>query len=354
MIREQTSKRKQINYCLLFVLCYLFIVLFSCEMPRSGLSESAHYDPDLNAWRTASWSPFTVNDSITDFTFANGLYIAVSSTGVIAWSDNGDIWHRAKINSNPNITVKGFNAVCFGNKMFAAAGDGGIFAWSPDGKEWDSGQMPGFDTNENINGIAYGANTFAAVGDNAKVCTSSNGYQWSGGKNASFYDIRLNDVAFDSVSGRFYAVGDFGNRGWTTTPSGAWNHKAPENPVGTSHITKVTIGRYGSGTGIGIVYDRKPAIATNADFSGFDADVDTFLFNGNAVNGIAWGGDFFVSAGTSAMIGYWPSGEPSRDVERYWRALTFPEFSRWEITALKACNGRFFAGSIGGKIGYSK
>jgi hypothetical protein len=40
--------------------------------------------------------------------------------------------------------------------------------------------------------------------------------------------------------------------------------------------------------------------------------------------------------------------------ERYWRASTFPEFFYWEISVIKACNGRFFAGNVGGKIAYSK
>jgi len=333
-----------------------------------------------------------VNDTITDFSYGGSRYAAVSSTGVIAWSDNGDVWNRAQrivtcnicgeiitirldavnytctnlycenneenedFNKPVTITeVFGFNAVCYGKNIFVAVGNNGVFARSKDGKKWEAAPMPGFAGNpgKNINGIAWGNGYFIAVGNDAAISYSSGGDKWDVILNAGFSN-NLNDITFDNEGGRFYVVGDGGVRGWSTTPSGPWNRGGPEHPFWSNNITKVTAGRYGSGTGIGIVYDRKTAIATHKDFTNFDADVDTFLFNGNAINGIAWGGGYFVSGGTSAMIGYWPSSEPSRDIERYWRALTFPEFRFWEISALKACNGRFFAGNAGGKIGYSK
>ena len=362
-------------------------------MPKSGLPSSSHYDPDLDGWRAASWSPFTVSDTVTDFSFGGGRYVAVSSTGIIAWSDNGDIWHRAQRIVTCNkcdeiltirldavnytctnyycenneehedyvkpvaiIEIFSFNAVCYGKNLFVAAGNNGVFAWSKDGKKWEAASMPGFvnsiSANENINGIAWGGGYFVAVGTNAAMSYSSSGDKWN--VISTVFSNNLNDIVFDVKSGRFFVVGDNGSRGWSANPVGEWKSKSPEHPFWSENITKVTVGRYGAGIGIGIVYNRKTAIATHEDFDHFDADVDAFLFNDNAINGIAWGGGYFVSAGTSAMIGYWPSGEPSREIERYWRALTFPEFRFWEISALKACNGRFFAGNVGGKIGYSK
>ena len=364
-------------------------------MPHSDTASSTPYDPALDGWRAASWSPFTVNDSITDFSYGGGRYVAVSATGVIAWSENGDVWHRAQRivicnRCEEEITVRlealeytcpnlycennannddfirpvvitevfSFNAVCFGNGRFVAAGGNGVFAWSNNGKKWQVESMPGFVKpgsvdNENINGIAWGNGYFVAVGTNAAISFSSGGDRWNVSSTANFSN-NLNDITFDSSGGRFYVVGDEGTRGWSVSPeTGVWN-RGTDNPVGNANITKVTIGHYGSGIGIGIVYDRKAAVATHVDFINFDTDVNSFLFNGNAINGIAWGGGYFVAGGTSAMIGYWPSAEPSREIERYWRALTFPEFRFWEITALKALNGQFFAGNIGGKIGYSK
>ena len=347
-------KRSMKYFCsLLIIHCSLFI---SCEMPKSDLP-APQYDPDLNGWKTASWSPFAVADTINGFAYGkcrngNGCYIAISSTGIIAWSDDGDIWNKAQI--VPDSAMISCNAVCYGNGMFIAAGDGGIFAWSENGKNWTAAGMGGFGADA-IRGLAYGNKVFTAVGDNGNISCSDNGKDWASSGAAAFSGIRLNDIAFDESSSRFYVVGNGGNRGWFDNPRfGPWKHRGPEQPIGSADITKVAAGRYGEGPGIGIVYDSKAAIATNAEFSNFDADLETFLFAGNAIRGIAWGGGNFVTAGTSAMIGYWPSAEPSRNSERYWRVLPFDEFRRWEISALEACNGRFFVGNVGGKIGYSK
>ena len=353
--RKEKKGREYIACYLLFFLCSLFTVLCACDVPQSNLPEQHKYDPDLDGWKAASWSPFTVADYITDITYGGGLYIAVSATGIIAWSQDGDIWHKFRITSDSTAQEFHFNTVCYGDGVYIAAGNDGIFAYSDNGKDWTGSQLIPFGANE-ICSVAYGDGYFVAVGDNSYISCSSDGKLWFGGRNASLpANIKLNDVAFDSENNRFYLVGNGGHRAWTDNPKSlVWNHKGPEHPVNNANITRVTIGKYGDNTGIGIVYDRKTAIATNIDFVHFDADVETFLFNGNAINGIAWGGGFFVAGGTSAMIGYWPSDEPSRNSERYWRALTIQELRLWEISVLKACNGRFFAGNAGGKIIYSK
>jgi hypothetical protein len=117
------------------------------------------------------------------------------------------------------------------------------------------------------------------------------------------------------------------------------------------------VGRYGSGIGIGIVFDEwdgKRTLIAKKNFDDFDADLHNDLFFNNNINGIAYGGNCFVTAGSGAMIGWWPSDEPSNNSQRHWRALSFTEFRWWEITAVAAMKDRFYVGGIGGKIGYSK
>jgi len=349
-----------------FVVCWLLV---ACPMPESDDPGRQPYDPDLNGWRTASWTPFTLADTVTGFAYGRVCdidhYVAVSSGGVIAWSNNGDVWNRA--GTDPNPFDAPFYAVAWGGDRFVAAADSGKIALTTDGINWIAGSIPSFGT-EPVMGITWGKGMFVAVGGNANIAYSSDGIDWTNCRDAGFGSSRLNDIAFDSINGRFYIVGNDGKRGWNDDPSESTNWNFLELPTmgtppfGRNHIRKVTVGRYGSGTGIGIVYNewggRRIAIATNANFGDFDADLDNFLFQNNDINGIAWGGGRaggnFIAAGTSAMIGFWPSAEPSRQGERFWRALTFEEFGYWEITALAACNGRFFIGNIGGKIGYSK
>ena len=369
MINKHIRNYSYNSLILFLILAAALCFAVSCALPESGQEQRQSYDPNLGGWRTASWSPFTVEDTVNAFAFGNDRYVAVSGTGVIGWSADGDIWHRANI--NPDFKA-GLNGVAYGDGMFVAVGNGGIFAWSENGEDWTGSEavMSGFGT-EDICGITWGAGYFVVVGDNSNISVSANGINWKGCRDQNFNGVRLNDIAFDSENGNFYVVGNGGRRGWTdagslanwfragnpATDNYGWNPRGgPQDPpfYNSDDLTSVAAGRYRDGPGIGVVSGSRIAIATLADFSGFDADLEAFLLNNNQMNRIAWGGGYFVVAGTSAMIGHWHSADPSNNGARVWMAYSFSDFKKWEISALEACNGRFFIGNVGGKIGYSK
>jgi len=364
-----------------FAICIVslvFCLIFCACTPTSGddfrFSENRFpFDPDLYSWKTASWTPFTVADSITGLTYGTpgdkDCYVAVSRSGVIGWSNNGDIWHKAikeipvedpPVNPAdvPDPFNVSFNNVAWGGGIFVAVADGGKTAVSHDGISWTAGEIAGFGS-ENITGITYGKGMFVAVGGNANISHSTDGLSWTFCKDDAFGGSKLNDIAFDGERERFFIVGDEGKRGWSDDPtSGNWNYRGTEAPFHTNHIRKVTVGQRGNGIGIGIVFDewggKRIAIATTHDFGGFDSDLHTDLFGNNTINGIAFGGNCFVAAGAAAIIGWWPSNEPDNNSQRYWRALNFTEFQWWEISAVAALKDRFYVGGVGGKIGYSK
>lgn len=360
-------------------LVFLVLVFSACTVPEGEGSVRIPFDPDLYGWKTASWMPFTVSDTISGFAYGkiNGTdrYVAVSYTGIIAWSNDGDIWHRATVTvlkdgePAPVPFSASLNAVAFGDGIFVAVGNGGKAARSTDGIEWTAVDkdyedgISGFGT-ENIRGIAWGKGNFIAVGGNSNISCSPDGITWTGCRDADFWGFQLNDIAFDSANGRFYIVGDEGTHGWADVPwaDKKWNIRQLPNgdtpPFGRNSIRKVTVGAYGNGIGIGIVYDewggRRMDIAAHRDFYDFWGDLDNGYFGDNTINGIAWGGGSFVAAGSGAMIGWWPSDKPTVMAQRYWRAGSFTEFQWWEISALAALKDRFFVGNVGGRIGFSK
>jgi hypothetical protein len=374
---------------ILFILCCL--IFSACPPPEGTLSPEetrVPFDPDLYGWKTASWTPFTVADSITGFAYGTpggrDRYVAVASTGVIGWSNDGDIWHRAVKKPDPDDVVTSdpfsgtsFNAAVWGSGpaggIFVAVANDGKVALSEDGISWTAvgynDGIAGFGS-EHIKGIAYGNGIFVAVGGNANISYSSDGKIWTGCRDSAFGSSQLNDIAFDNEGGRFYIVGDDGKRGWAEPGSNSWHciepaaypssPPYPDNytPSYTNNIRKVAVGHYGDRIGIGIVFDewggKRTAISTNVDFGGIDGDLHSDLFFDNSINGIAYGGGNFVAAGSAAMIGWWPVAEPGNNSQRYWRALSFTEFQWWEISALAAMKNRFYAGGVGGKIGYSK
>ncbi|MDR1788656.1 MAG: hypothetical protein LBR16_09475, partial [Treponema sp.] len=216
-------------------------------------------------------------------------YVAVSAQGVIAWSADGDIWHKGVRKGRRHIIYKTFeggdwvykdcyeteadsdnpfpkgtydshnpfpqgtvfNAVAFGGGVFVAVGNNGRFALSTDGIEWDgtfpldgqtitmgdsilsnpqgSNTISGF--TGDIRGIAYGNGVFVAVGgsDSAAsvaICAAP-GYTSAAWsvKTPSGWSSRINDIDFKADT--FYIVGDGGQTGWATSPdSSDWHHYA--------------------------------------------------------------------------------------------------------------------------------
>jgi hypothetical protein len=379
---------------LVFTVWAAFCILSSCDLPasdtafllHSSSNSSASYDPDLGAWSTASWTPFTVADSITGFAWGSGgagkIYVAVSSTGVIGYSRDGDIWEAAgpapsrPLGPAPYDPLGSsrihFNAVAYGGGMFVAVGNAGKIAYSSDGIGWTagpSGGINGFGTT-NIYGIAYGApgavgkSVFVAVGENANIAYSTNGATWSGGTVGAFSNVQLNDVCFGD--GNFYIVGNGGHTGKSSNPAAeSWTHYLYNSgtAINTGSINKIAFGSYGNDPGVAVVYNdglgtsRKIAVIKATDFAlsnTWDANLDSGYFGDNTIRGIAYGGGYFVAVGTGSMIGFWPGADKDNDYNRYWRVLSFHQFRYWEITALAALNGRFYVGNIGGKVGYSR
>jgi hypothetical protein len=390
--------KKTIAVCLFFTV--LFPALLSCKQPQGGTGETGN--PDIFSWRTASWSPFTSADSVKGFAWGGGLYVAAGLHGIIAYSHDGDIWERARKAPDPDsgesppaepFKLAGggsanFNAVAFGGGVFIAVADGGHLAYSRDGVSWTGiHEAAGFGS-EDIKGIAYGEapggpGCFVAVGNgansgaNISAALSSNPESWAGGSVAGF--SALKDAAFGN--GTFYVAGDEGWMGWASAPSPNPAPPAPANtwdwhprqwtfsaPAGSfrPYVKKIAFGEYGQGTpGLGLAFNawggKRLAICAadrfeSGDSAAWDSDIDAGFF-GQEVNGIVWSprdSGTWLAAGTSAMIGYWPSADPGDEAERYWRTLSFAEFRWWEITSLALLNGRYFAGGIGGKIGYNK
>jgi hypothetical protein len=365
-------------------------------------TEQHSFDPDLEGWTMASWTPFTVKDTISGFAYAEidgkDVFVAVSSGGVIAYSNDGTIWEHAlekkqivEPGTPPKITetigpldesFTNYHAVAVSDDgVFIAVGNGGRILYSSDGVIWTRGPSAGIAGfgSENIYGIAYGkigtAGYFVAVGANTNIsCSSDKGLTWAGGSAAADFNndttIQFNDICYGN--GVFYVVGDSGWTGYSNNPAGTWNNYLynvrdyslsekddPGYPFFGNTIRRVVFGKYGSGTGIGVSFDewggRRMAVILTSDFARnqhWDADLDAGYFGNNGIYGIAYANNYFVAGGDAAMLGYWPSAQYETD--RYWRVLSLLEFNYWRISVIAACKDRFFAGGDGGKIAYSK
>ena len=289
------------------IIISLILCFTSCPNPESDKSQS-EYNPILSGWKPASMSPFSVNESISDFAYGkvkgNDCYVAISTGGTIAWSDNGDVWQRSVrmvtcesvregkhcgeifliglqdasytctvpkpkldddgdyifddngipilYNEYLTVTPPGvFNAVTFGDGKFVAAGNGGFFARSENGRDWI---VENKDEDIVTRGLAFGNGVFVAVGsigNKGVIRYSLDSINWIKGPPDFNPDnpgnpgdvCRLNDVAYDIDSNNFYIVGNYARWGYASYSSlSGLQWEQIESNVVSTEMRRLTVG----------------------------------------------------------------------------------------------------------------
>ena len=157
--------------------------------------------------------------TLYDITYAQGLFVMVSSFG-IQTSTNGINWTTRSSGLSSQLS-----SVSYVNGLFVLTGWSGSLSTSPDGITWTRRTNSSTKT---LMGTAYGSGLFVSVGRTpggsaGSVLTSSDGVTWTN-RSAS----NLNGICF--VNGLFVVVGDNGlirtsNNGvsFTTQVSGLTN-----------------------------------------------------------------------------------------------------------------------------------
>ena len=150
-----------------------------------------------------TWRPHliqTFKERLIGVAHGNGLYAAISSTGL--WtSPDGVTWTSAFVVTNlTGPTATPLTAITFGGGRFVALGEGFSIA-SSDGVFWATHATG---TNATMNAVTFGQGRFVAVGSYGTVLTSTDGASWipaRGGTN----EVPLYGVSYGN--GRFVAVG---------------------------------------------------------------------------------------------------------------------------------------------------
>jgi hypothetical protein len=126
--------------------------------------------------------------NITGIAYGGGRFVAVSDSGIAAWSSDGGLSWRG----NSLGIAYDFRGIAWGGERFAAFGTNGINEWSGNGGEsgergnaYDvfsyevKGLSGKFSDRDAIRDIAYGGGCFVAVGANNKDAAKSNNAGYS-------------------------------------------------------------------------------------------------------------------------------------------------------------------------------
>lgn len=148
-----------------------------------------------------TWSTVTDTSTyeISQIAYGNGVYVAASRDGYLAYSTDGITWTYQEMGS----AVYG---VAYGNNIFMAVGYSGAVYTSPDGITWTT--MPRW-TTSSYTGVLYGNGKFLAWVGTSLYYSTNNGESWTYSSAPSTTNFSLNSIRF--ANGKFYALYKYNN-----------------------------------------------------------------------------------------------------------------------------------------------
>ena len=250
-----------------------------------------------------------------------------------------DKWYLvpdSKFMNNSNI-----NSICYGNGKFVAVGSSGKMAYSPDGVNWTSVSDSKFGTTYIYN-VCYGNGKFVAVGDSGKMAYSSDGITWTSVSDSEFNaDTSIEGICYGN--GKFVAVGysidmnNFGGRMSYSSDGITWT-RVTDSRFGTSNIYSVC---YGNGKFVAAGSEAR--IVYSSDGVTWDTTVSSGI---GLIYGVCYGNGKFVAVGSSGKIDYSSDGDT-------WTAVSDSKFGSSHINSVCYGDGKFVAAGNDGKISYA-
>jgi hypothetical protein len=312
------------------------------------------YAMALENWTRASEYPFN-EDSIKTIVYGNGRFVAAGSMRIpLAYSDDGDTWHRVEDTVIDRIFVAGAAlTLAYGNGRFVAAAKGDKIVYSDNGETWTLVEDGGLG-HYAIEDIVYGNGCFVAVGYvweqfDGIIGYSSDGETWTLVEDGSLDIDLFSCIAYGN--GQFIAGGSKGRAAYSN--DGKTWAAIPGSPFEDFDFRIIT---YGNGRFVArcSIFNGPEMVAYSDDGINWTALSDG-PFTWYSVLNIVYANDLFIAVSHSARMAYSIDGET-------W--YSGPEGNGFTIRALEGPgdnlrgiaygNGRFVIGGGNGARGSSK
>ncbi|WP_237360481.1 sialidase family protein [Vibrio marisflavi] len=112
---------------------------------------------------------------LNDITYGRDLFVAVGHKTILI-SDNAEPDSWTTIDFSHFSLAPNFHAVTYANNVFVAVGSQGLIFTSSDGKTW---QEQALVTTVDLRGVTYSSDQFVVTGDDGTILTSPDGNNWS-------------------------------------------------------------------------------------------------------------------------------------------------------------------------------
>jgi len=161
-------------------------------------------------------------DGINAIAYGNNKFIAVGHNGndyKMAYSSDGETWTPITTTAFEYIDFYDkkpyqatINGIVYGNNRFVAIGSSGVIAYSTDGETWTAVADSKFGTTNNtISAIAYGNGKFVAGGSYGKMAFSSDGTTWTAVTDRPLGSGQSGIAAIAYGNGKFVASSGLGS-----------------------------------------------------------------------------------------------------------------------------------------------
>ena len=191
---------------------------------------------DGETWATAIQNVDLGDNSWQSLTYGNNKFVALSATGYISTSTNGETWATAI--QSAELGSNSWRALAYGGNKFIALGSTGYISTSIDGITWTTAVQDTNLGNYTWKALAYDGNKFVALSQSGYISTSIDGTTWlEATKNTnlgshSWYAIAYGNSTFIALALSRYVS--------TSTDGETWAMAAQDTNLGSRSWQSVT------------------------------------------------------------------------------------------------------------------
>jgi hypothetical protein len=172
------------------------------------------------AWSVLSDAGFN-RSPVYALSYGSGKYLAGGGDGNLFYSRNGSDWTNIPPGSSviQSKFTRDIMGIAYGNGIFYAVGQGAQVAYSADGQNWTGYTESIFDNYFSINTIIYGGGKFLAAGDSGRMMFMNDDGGWTRVAESRFGNKPVRALAWrrietkDDIKDTYVAGGDGENDG---------------------------------------------------------------------------------------------------------------------------------------------
>ena len=246
------------------------------------------------SWTLAIQNANLGNNTWKALAYDGNKLIALSSTGYISTSTDGETWATAI--QNVDLGDNSWQSLTYGNNKFVALSATGYISTSTNGETWTTAIQSAELGSNSWRALAYGGNKFIALGSTGYISTSIDGITWT----TAVQDTNLGNHTWKALAydgNKFVALSQSGYIS-TSIDGTTWLEATKNTNLGSSHSWYAIA--YGNSTFIALALSRY--VSTSTDGETWAMAVQDTNLGSRSWQSVTYNGSEFVALGQAGYI----------------------------------------------------